>query len=101
MANKNVERLKRKRLRDYGDLVRLRLTDRVVEELRNTPHPKLCDSDLTCYDYVSWLLSNLHPYKARDIVYAVHSKLGEPIDEHKEKLLSRDIENIGVPRTYR
>jgi hypothetical protein len=101
LANKNVERLKRKRLRDTCELVRLRLTESVITKLESLPHPKLPDSELTAYSYVTWLLTNLHPYKARDIIYPVHSELGEVIDEHKERCLSRDIENIGVPRTYR
>lgn len=104
MSTKNKkerERLSRKRLRSAAELIKLRLTERVVETLKAQPHPKLPDSDLTAYSYVTWLLSNLHPYKARDIIYPIHSELGEVIDEHKERILHREIEDIGVPRTYR
>jgi hypothetical protein len=81
--------------------VELYLTENVVKYLSEMPHPKIDDCSLKAIDYVDWLLKNGRSYRAYELVVATHTLLGEPLDETKVRQVSREIDNVGVPRTYR
>ena len=81
--------------------VELYMTDAVVAHLSSIPHPKIDDCNLKAIDYVDWLLKNGKSYRAYELVVSTHTLLGEPIDTARLAYLSKEIENVGVPRTYR
>ena len=90
---RKTERLERERVMLY-------LTPKVVEYLSNRPHPKIDSDGHNYYTYIMWLLNHGHAIKAWHIVKPLFELLNEP-EPAQAGYLSREIENVGVPRTYR
>ena len=91
---------KRRRERLWVELVSLLLTPKLTKYLLNQPHPKIDAVGHNNYTYVEWLLDNGHAVKAYHIVKPIFDLLNEP-EPGRVNYLHREIENVGVPRTYR
>ena len=76
-------------------------TPAVVAELKSVPHPKLPDTDLTLWNYVDWLLNNGYDDKAMPFIKPLSEIHKEPYDEQQLARVERELEDYGVPRTYR
>ena len=76
--------------------------DNISKHLWSLPHPKIPNSKLNAADYVYWLMDNEHTVKAYHFVNTIMEELNETVNEPgQQRYLLGEIENVGVPRTYR
>ena len=90
----------RKRNRLWKELVELLLTKKLTLYLMDQPHPKIDAVGHSKLTYVEWLLDNGHAVKAYHIVKPIFDLLNET-EPGRASYLHQEIENVGVPRTYR